>query len=425
MRKKDQFMQRHLTLITMVLVMAAIVIGGASQSAPARTPLPSTSVVLLQPTNLLATSIPPSVIPPGAATHIVRTGETLYAIALQYGVTVDGLVTANGLADDDTIFIGQTLVIPGVEVALLPIETPPPTPELLPTTLPIDIPVVATPLPTIALAAPSTLPTGAPTWTFDLGVLTPPVPIILNGITLDAIVVMPENVARNAQQIYVVGQELGRDPHSFSKLGDSTIENPHFLTRFDDGPYNLGDYAFLQPAIEYFHGSFARQGVAVQRGLHTWSVFDPMWADPYSCQPGEHMLACEFRIHNPSVVFIKLGSNDVGVPNSTDRNLRRIVEYCINNGVIPILNTKADRHEGAGNINNNIVRQIATDYQVPLLDFDVIAETLPSRGLAVDGVHLTSFFAHDWSSPIALQRGYGVHNLIALIILDRVWRVTQ
>jgi hypothetical protein len=285
--------------------------------------------------------------------------------------------------------------------------------------------VVATPLPTIALAAPSTLPTGAPTWTFDLGVLTPPVPIILNGITLDAIVVMPENVARNAQQIYVVGQELGRDPHSFSKLGDSTIENPHFLTRFDDGPYNLGDYAFLQPAIEYFHGSFARQGVAVQRGLHTWSVFDPMWADPYSCQPGEHMLACEFRIHNPSVVFIKLGSNDVGVPNSTDRNLRRIVEYCINNGVIPILNTKADRHEGAGNINNNIVRQIATDYQVPLLDFDVIAETLPSRGLAVDGVHLTSFFAHDWSSPIALQRGYGVHNLIALIILDRVWRVTQ
>ena len=270
----------------------------------------------------------------------------------------------------------------------------------------------------------------------DLGILsgypsviavvpTPAPPSALMGIAMDAIIVMPDAVKQNIRYIFAHGQALGRNAHAFSKLGDSTIENPHFLTRFDDGPYNLGEYGYLQSAINYFHGSFARQGVAVQRGLHTWSVFDPMWADPYSCQPGEHMLACEFRIHNPSVLFIKLGSNDVGVPDSTDRNLRRIVEYCINNGVIPILNTKADRHEGAGNINNNIVRQIAVDYQIPLLDFDVVAETLPSRGLAFDGVHLTSFFAHDWSSPEAFQRGYGIHNLIALIILDRVWRVTQ
>ncbi len=415
-------MQRHLTLIAMVLVMAAIVIGNSTRSAPRRTAITAgNAAVPLQPTTLLATTLQPSLIPPGVVTHIVRTGETLYAIALQYGVSVDALVATNGLANGDTIFIGQTLVIPGTtEVALAPVS---PTNE--PQPLPTEIPTLA---PTAAPTEVTFNALNLPTFEvrpFDLGILTPPAPLTLNGITLDAIVVMPENVARNAQQIYVIGQSFGRDPHSFSKLGDSTIENPHFLTRFDDGPYNLGEYGYLQPAINYFHGSFARQGVAVQRGLHTWSVFDPMWADPYSCEPGEHMLACEFRVHNPSVIFIKLGSNDVGVPDSTDRNLRRIVEYCINNGVIPILNTKADRHEGAGNINNNIVRQIAADYQIPLLDFDVVAETLPSRGLAFDGVHLTSFFAHDWRSPVAFQRGYGVHNLIALIILDRVWRVTQ
>ncbi len=246
----------------------------------------------------------------------------------------------------------------------------------------------------------------------------------INGIEINSIVVMPANVARNVRAIYEYGQTLGRNPRSFSKLGDSTIENPHFLTRFDDGPYNLGDYAYLQPVIDYFHGSFARQGVAVQRGLHTWSVLDPMWADPGDCQPGEDMLACEFRLHNPSVLIIKLGSNDAGVPDSTDRHLREIIEYCINSGVIPILSTKADRHEG-GDINNGIIRQIAADYQIPLWDFDLVAGTLPRRGLGNDGVHLTSFFAHDWSSPVAFQRGYGIMDITALIVLDRVWRVTQ
>lgn len=251
---------------------------------------------------------------------------------------------------------------------------------------------------------------------------TSPPPSALLGIAVESIIVVPDPVKQNIRNIFAHGQSLGRNARAFSKLGDSTIENPYFLARFDTGPYNLGPYAYLSPVIQHFQGSFGRKSVAVVRGLHTWAVFDPIWSDPKVCRGRETVLECEFRLNNPSVLFIRLGSNDVGVPQNTDKSLRQIVEYCVSNGVIPIMGTKADRHDGPGNVNNNIIRQIAKDYNVPLWDFDLIAGMIPGRGLERDGVHMTSFFAHDWTQPMAFQRGHGVHSLTALMALDVVWR---
>jgi cell wall-associated NlpC family hydrolase len=45
--------------------------------------------------------------------HVVRPGETAYRIARRYGVTVDALAAANGLADPATLRAGQGLRIPG------------------------------------------------------------------------------------------------------------------------------------------------------------------------------------------------------------------------------------------------------------------------------------------------------------------------
>lgn len=47
-----------------------------------------------------------------AKVHVVGPGETLYGIALQYGVTVDAIVAANSIADPNRIEVGQRLVIP-------------------------------------------------------------------------------------------------------------------------------------------------------------------------------------------------------------------------------------------------------------------------------------------------------------------------
>ena len=44
--------------------------------------------------------------------HWVVAGETLYAIALEYGVTVEAIVAANGLEDPNRLQVGQELVIP-------------------------------------------------------------------------------------------------------------------------------------------------------------------------------------------------------------------------------------------------------------------------------------------------------------------------
>ncbi len=49
----------------------------------------------------------------------VREGETLWEIAQAYGVSVDSIVEANGLADGDPIRTGQRLIIPGGAVDVL------------------------------------------------------------------------------------------------------------------------------------------------------------------------------------------------------------------------------------------------------------------------------------------------------------------
>jgi LysM repeat protein len=44
--------------------------------------------------------------------HVVQPGDSLGFIALTYGTTVDAIVKANGLPNPDVIWVGQTLVIP-------------------------------------------------------------------------------------------------------------------------------------------------------------------------------------------------------------------------------------------------------------------------------------------------------------------------
>ena len=46
------------------------------------------------------------------STHVVQAGETLYRIALRYGVTVGALAAYNGLSDPTRIHPGQVLRIP-------------------------------------------------------------------------------------------------------------------------------------------------------------------------------------------------------------------------------------------------------------------------------------------------------------------------
>jgi LysM repeat protein len=54
----------------------------------------------------------PVVTPPPPQTYTVAEGDTLAAIAQQFGTSVEALQQANGIEDPDEIVVGQVLVIP-------------------------------------------------------------------------------------------------------------------------------------------------------------------------------------------------------------------------------------------------------------------------------------------------------------------------
>lgn len=60
---------------------------------------------------------------PEALRYIVQEGDTLYDIALRYGVEIDDIIEANGITDPNTLRIGQELIIP---IKVEPTATPSP-----------------------------------------------------------------------------------------------------------------------------------------------------------------------------------------------------------------------------------------------------------------------------------------------------------
>ena len=323
--------------------------------------------------------------------HVIETGETLNTIANLYDVALAQILSANGMRQSETIFVGQTLNIPITS----PTITPTATLDLRDRTTALDV----------ALQARQPIQ----------------IPSSINSLAYSDFLQMDDEVVTNIREIYAIGQALGRDTHAFTRIGDSTIEAPHFFFRFDDEPYHLGDFTYLQRTIDYYSGSFHHDSIAVIRGLHTWSVFDSMWS-PSLCETGEHMLACEFRLFNPSIIFIRLGTNDRGQEDMTRENFEDIISYCIESGVVPILGTKADRFDGDDST-NAIIREVAEAYNVPLWDFDLLSQTLPNQGLTSDDIHLTIFYEHDWRLARGFTTGHGLHNLTGLIVLDEIRQV--
>lgn len=395
------------------------------------------------------------------ATHIVSRGDTLYALSIRYGLRIQDIALYNNLVDLNNLRLGQQLFIPpGTLTPTQPQATLPVvnlTPLVLltssPTPLPPTLTSTATSTPTITDTPSNTpiptetltpTPSDTPGPTIDPTILAgatiiivtspptptvaptyPPLPSALNEISIRDFVPLDRATRANILAIFAEGQRLNRNPRAFSKVGDSTVESPFFMDRFDQpGTYNLAEWAGLQPTINWFAGSFNRNSIAVHVGLHTWSVFDPMWADPYQCEGGESVFECEIRIHNPAFIIIRLGANDVGVPGYVEDNFRRMIEFASENGVVPILGTKGDRHEGS-NINNEIIYRLGEEYHIPIWDYDLLAATIPGRGLLSDGAHMTTFYAHDWSQPYAYQTGHGVHTLAGLIMLDQMRRLVE
>jgi len=245
-------------------------------------------------------------------------------------------------------------------------------------------------------------------------------------IDLNDYPVIPTDFGR-AREIFEYGKMRGLSPNVISKVGDCISDNQHFLSPFGWKQYNLGDYGQLQPVIDYFALSLAYDSQAAYNGLVTAAALDPAFANPMACVPGESPLRCEYRIHDSSVAIIMFGAQDLlfTTPEEFDRNLRQIIHETIQVGVVPILSTFP------GNLEmwersiqyNQIVVQVALDFDIPLMNLWRALDPLPNHGLNDDGRHLSQPITNsgDLSGP-NLQRGYPLRNLITLQTLDAVWR---
>jgi len=236
--------------------------------------------------------------------------------------------------------------------------------------------------------------------------------------------ILPD-VSPKVKDIYLRGLALGNNPQAFVKIGDCGSTPSWFLGDFDRGPafYSLGEYANLEQVIQEFQGSYARTSLAAKSGFNVSSILSPFWADGTQCLANETPLACEVRVHKPMYAFVMLGTNDVYHLDSFEPGMRKLIEYLIENGVIPILSTKADNLEGNELVNATIAR-LALEYEVPLLNYWQALQSLPEQGLQPDNAHIT-YGQNRFDDPRMMETGWTVRNLTALQALDAVWRAVK
>jgi len=246
-------------------------------------------------------------------------------------------------------------------------------------------------------------------------------------------------ITDTARQIFQLGQARGNRAGVFSKVGDSITVATYVLYPFGWGTYDLRQYSAYEPVIDFFSAEDARGGrnafanisLAADNGWSTTSVLNPGNADLSACNPGESPLYCEYRLVRPSIALIMLGTNDIGsmTPQEYAANLARIVQISRDMGVIPCLSTIPNRtgYELVVDQFNQIIRDTARQFDIPLVDYFAAMQSLPNQGLSTDGVHPSWPPGDDYSmsahfTAANLNYGYTIRNLTALQALDAIWR---
>jgi len=226
---------------------------------------------------------------------------------------------------------------------------------------------------------------------------------------------VPSGIGDSMRSVYEKGIALGNDPKHFSIIGDCQNVSSYFLSIYDKpGEFSLGEeYAYLQPTIDYYQGSYSRKSLAVKGGFNVAAILSPLRADPKSCNQGESPLDCELRVWRPSVVFVSMETWWSEKPaQEYDKYMRRVIERILETGAVPIIATKADNLEGDNAINETIAR-IAYDYDLPLWNFWAAVQPLPNHGLSPDHFHLT-FARNFFDDPVRMKSAWPWRNLTAL-----------
>jgi hypothetical protein len=256
-------------------------------------------------------------------------------------------------------------------------------------------------------------------------------------IKLEDYPVLPE-VTEHAHLIYERGLASGQNQQSFVKVGDCMTAAEFFLFPFGTDSYDLGEFDTLQPVIDYYLAGttrsegdavnpFATDSLAAESGFNTASILDPIWSDPTWCTQDESPLACEYRLARPAFAFIMVGTNDVQFfeAGSFNEYLRTIVQETITQNIVPVLYTFPERPEFPEKtlLFNQIIIQVALDYDLPLINLNLALQDLPDKGVDItDPIHLSlpeDEAVGDFTEE-NLKAGYTLRNLITLEALQKL-----
>ena len=196
-------------------------------------------------------------------------------------------------------------------------------------------------------------------------------------------------------------------------MGDCQGIKEVWLGVYDQpGLYTLApENAGLQETIDWFAGSFNRNGFAVMGGYNARAVLQPAVADPAYCQAGESPIECEYRQHHPSIVLVSLEFYyDGRTTQNYEQYLRQVLDFFIVRGTLPILATKADNMEGDESLNLTTAK-LALEYDLPLWNFWRAVQPLPNHGMDItrpDGFHISVDAWRERSADLAAGAGRGV-----------------
>ncbi|MEI7466696.1 MAG: SH3 domain-containing protein [Chloroflexota bacterium] len=194
------------------------------------------------------------------------------------------------------------------------------------------------------------------------------------------------NISARARQIYANAASYGRDTSIVAVIGDCNSEPNVYFGRAASGGFSVNTYPGLMGAYQRFSVSFNRGSVATSGSFNAAAAFDPTWADPSKCG-GDGPLACELKTSRASILVVSLGTGDQHRWREFEGEYRRILDYTLSQGVLPLLMTKADeleyRQGGAPqDYINNVVRHLGNEYGVPVIDLHAASRDLPNNGLA-------------------------------------------
>ncbi|MCL5999531.1 MAG: SGNH/GDSL hydrolase family protein [Chloroflexi bacterium] len=255
------------------------------------------------------------------------------------------------------------------------------------------------------------------------------------GATMGQYAVAPDGwvptLTARARLLYRQSLRAGRNPNLFTLAGDSNSTYSRYLGRVVAGAFDLAKYPNLKPVAKRYWQSFTRQSVAVAGGLRAADMFD-VERHASGCREDEGLFACELRASNASVVFILLGTGDKFAWLEFEANYRAMIDHAIQMSVLPVLVTKADDIESVqggasdGYI-NAVIRRLASEYQLPLLDLWAATRDLPTipnpnlphRPFTQHGLH------DEWGLYFHLtDEGQAVHILLTLQMLEQIARLS-